>query len=114
MTKILTPASDLDIAVLNVPEIEPPIKSLHMIADKIKMKRMASYIEVIESAKVPIVKFDHINGISVDICCNNSSGITTGKIVKKYSRKFPPLKYLTVVLKIFLVRTFLHFNYIIY
>ena len=33
---------------------------------------LASYVETIETAKVPIVKFDHKRtGISVDICVNN-------------------------------------------
>jgi non-canonical poly(A) RNA polymerase PAPD5/7 len=64
-------------------------------------------LQVIRSAKVPIVKFDHRrSGISVDICVNNDSGITTGKLLRKYVREYPPLRPLTMVLKVFLVRRF--------
>ena len=124
---------------------------------------LASYIETIETAKVPIVKFDHKRtGISVDICVNNDrlaiyptplcfsgyhnhivpskrqsylatlcptyapsswhvpfswhvplslsfwtmiwhdSGITTGKLIRHYVREYPPLRPLTMVLKVFL------------
>jgi hypothetical protein len=62
-------------------------------------------LQVIRSAKVPIVKFDHRrSGISVDICVNNDSGITTGRLLRKYVREYPPLRPLTMVLKVFLVR----------
>ena len=51
------------------------------------------------------VKFDHARtGISVDICLNNSSGLVTGKLIKGFVRKYPPLRPLTIVLKMFLVR----------
>lgn len=48
---------------------------------------------------------DHIaSGISIDILCNNDSGIETGRILKKHVKDFPALKPLTVLLKVFLVR----------
>ena len=53
------------------------------------------------------VKFDHRRtGISVDICLNNDSGLHTGKLIKGFVRAYPPLRPLTLVLKMFLVRHF--------
>jgi hypothetical protein len=107
MTKILTPSSDIDIAILDVPEPgsgQDMVDQLHNLDEKIREKNMVSYIEVISNAKVPIIKLDHrATGISVDVCINNSSGLTTGKIIRRLLRQYPPLKPLTMVLKMFLV-----------
>jgi non-canonical poly(A) RNA polymerase PAPD5/7 len=110
MTKILTPTSDIDVAILDVPVSESngpdAVDQLLVLHNKIQELDIASYLEIISNAKVPIIKLDHkVSGISVDICVNNSSGLATGKIIKKLLREFPPLKPLTLVLKVFLVST---------
>lgn len=67
--------------------------------------QLASYIEVIANAKVPIVKMDHAaTGIAVDICCNVTNGLNTGRIIREFIEEFPQLMPLTLVLKTFLVR----------
>lgn len=79
---------------------------LYKLGCAIKKANIASYIEVIGQAKIPIVKMDHIeSGISVDMLCNNSDGLKTAKLMKRFVREYPPLKPLTVVLKVFLVST---------
>jgi non-canonical poly(A) RNA polymerase PAPD5/7 len=119
LTSILTPTSDLDLvrlvfstfvrslncnwqAFLNV--AGDPTEALYSIESAILQKGIATYVEVIANAKVPIVKMDHaISGISIDILINNSSGYETGKLIKKYVRDYPPLRPLTIALKIYLV-----------
>jgi len=105
MTKILTPTSDLDILVMNVPETKhDPLEMYNTLAEKLKDSSLVSYVEAITNAKVPIVKFDHRkSGISVDICINNDSGVRTGKLIRKFVREYPPLRPLVLVLKMFLV-----------
>lgn len=106
MTRILTPTSDLDIALLEVPEGEKfdIQEALLTLASKFIESGLFSYCEAIVNAKVPIVKMDHISsGISIDVCINQDSGLKTGKIVRKLVRDFPPLRPLTIVLKVFLV-----------
>jgi non-canonical poly(A) RNA polymerase PAPD5/7 len=77
---------------------------LYMLEQAISERKIASYIEVIASAKVPIIKFDHIaSGISVDILCNNDSGMQTGEILKRAAVDYPAFRPLTVLMKIFLV-----------
>jgi non-canonical poly(A) RNA polymerase PAPD5/7 len=80
---------------------------LYLLDEAIRGQNIATYIEVVSGAKIPIVKFDHVSGVSVDILCNNSDGMQTAKLMKKYVREFPPLKPLTVLLKVFLVSLFL-------
>lgn len=106
MTRILTPTSDLDIALLDVPEGEnfDIQETLLTLATKFTNSGLFSYCEAIVNAKVPIVKMDHISsGISLDVCINQDSGLKTGKIVRKLVRDYPPLRPLTIVLKVFLV-----------
>jgi non-canonical poly(A) RNA polymerase PAPD5/7 len=83
-----------------------------LLEEAIKARGIASYLEVISSAKVPIVKMDHIaSRISVDICMNNDSGLKTGAIMRKFVKDYPPLRPLTMVLKMFLSQRKLHETY---
>eukprot|EP01039_Chlorochromonas_danica_P001099 gene1099-1192_t len=107
MTQLLTPTSDMDLAVLDVeiPDHEDQSMALASLASRIKQHMQVSYVEAIVNAKVPIVKFDHsATGISVDICLNNDSGVRTGKIMVDYMREFPALKPLLCVLKVYLAQ----------
>ena len=107
LTSILIPSSDIDVAVLNV-----PLKATETVADliaelavHIRKEIKVSYIEAVVNARVPIIKYDHLeSGISVDICINHDSGLRTGKFINDMMKVYPPLRPLTVVLKIFLVR----------
>ena len=87
LTKIITPTSDLDLAILNVPVEDSAITALYKLESVIKPKNIASYLEVISSAKHPIIKMDHIaSGISVDICVNDATGLETAKLTRKFVR----------------------------
>lgn len=86
MTGIITPSSDIDIAMLNIAG-EDEVEPLYRLANLINEKKLASYCEVIANAKVPIVKLDHkATGIPMDICCNNTSGLETGALMRKFAR----------------------------
>jgi len=112
MTRILTPTSDLDLAMLNIPEPKAGERGpLDMLSDAILAKGIVTYCEVIHSAKVPIIKLDHKLGISVDVCCNNDSGLLTGAFIKQMVNAFPPLRPLTMVLKVFLAQRRLNETY---
>jgi non-canonical poly(A) RNA polymerase PAPD5/7 len=112
LTRILTPTSDLDLAILNVPEPKGSQRSpLDVLGDAIIAQGNVTYCEVIHSAKVPIVKLDHKLGISVDICLNNDSGLHTGAYIKQMVDAFPPLRPLTMVLKVFLSQRRLNETY---
>ena len=112
MTKILTPTSDLDIAVLDVPETNTDqAQLLSLLASKFRESGIVSYVEAITHAKVPIVKLDHLKSkLSIDICINQDSGIKTGNLIRKFVREYPPLRPLVLVLKIFLVSLFLLYD----
>jgi DNA polymerase sigma len=113
-TNILTPTSDIDIAILEVPipSGKSLVDMLVEFAGKIHEKINVSYLEAVTGARVPIIKFDHAeSGLSVDICLNHDSGLRTGQLMKKLARDFPPLLSLTLVLKTFLVSRSFHIIY---
>lgn len=104
LTKILTPNSDLDIAVLDVPSNIDLPEAMVDLALKIRQQMKVSYIEPVVNARVPILKFDHVDsGLSVDICINLDSGLRTGHMLVQLQKDYPPLLPLTLVLKTFLV-----------
>jgi non-canonical poly(A) RNA polymerase PAPD5/7 len=106
MTKIITPTSDIDISVLGVQQEKDdnPTYLLLELVEKIKESGIASYVEAVTNAKFPIVKLDHLESkIAMDICINSDSGLKTGAMITKFLKEYPPLRPLTIVLKIFLV-----------
>jgi len=128
LTGFQTPSSDIDVAVLNITSkkviividfiiiiiiiiiyfMKNVIELLYDLADMIKRKLNITYIEVIATAKVPIIKFDHVNDVSIDVVLNNDSGIITGNLLKEYATKFPMLRPLTLVLKVFMSQRYHH------
>lgn len=104
LTKVITPNSDLDLAVLDVPTDVDLADSLIDLALKIRQQMKVSYIEPVVNARVPILKFDLVeSGLSVDICINLDSGLRTGQLMVDYLKDYPPLQPLLLVLKVFLV-----------
>lgn len=107
LTEVVTPSSDLDIAILDVPipDDEDAVDAMAKLTNQIRDRLPVSYLELVSHARVPIIKLDHERtGVSVDICINNDQGIRTGQLVKQYLADFPALKPLMLVMKIFLVR----------
>merc|ERR1719188_2783353 len=82
------------------------------------MKRLAnkllgdgeiSWLEIIESAKVPIVKVRaRASGLRADIVFNKSDGIATSSFVKDRCDEYPQMRPLLVFLKYFLLQRGLH------
>eukprot|EP00606_Chrysophyceae_sp_TOSAG23-5_P000844 GSChrysophyteH2.ASY1.ANO1.516.1 assembled CDS len=107
LTNILTPSSDIDVTVLDIPGVgtKDPLALMLELANKITSKNICTYIEAIQTAKVPIIKLDHrASGISVDICVMESSGLVTGALVKEMVATYPPMLPLTILLKQFLAQ----------
>ena len=107
LTNILTPSSDIDITVLDIPGVgtKDPLVLMLELANKITSKNICTYIEAIQTAKVPIIKLDHrASGISVDICVMESSGLVTGALIKEMVATYPPMLPLSILLKQFLAQ----------
>lgn len=78
---------------------------LRNLGTAIRNNRLASKIEFVQAARVPLIKFvDKETGQHVDISCNiqGPAGDSAIEIIQDFSRQFPAFKYLTILLKYFL------------
>ena len=99
-TGLYLPTSDLDLVIFGRwPTL--PFQSLKNI-----LLPLAAHnsIEIIDSAVVPIVRYDDsVTGVKVDISFNNVSGTQSAEVIKAFKLQFPELAPLISVLKQFLV-----------
>lgn len=101
-TQMFLPHSDIDLVIFGAPTGK---ESLFVLAQEVEARDMVSYLEVIDKARIPIVKFvDKNSGIQVDISFNISSGLATADLIKQYMRIFPSFRPLALVLKYFLAQ----------
>ncbi|GBG58863.1 hypothetical protein CBR_g262 [Chara braunii] len=101
-TGLYLPTSDVDVVVLNS-NVGAPVTGLRAVASGLSRNRVAKKIQVIGKARVPIVKFvESESGISFDISFDLMNGPDAADFIKKCIRELPPLRPLTLVLKIFL------------
>jgi len=62
-----------------------------------------TYLELIENTRVPLVKFTHTSGVSLDVCFDQENGPQAAVLMKTYMDAMPPLRPLAFVLKYFMV-----------
>ncbi len=79
--------------------------SLHTLASELSAQRVADHMQVIDKARVPIVKFrDAMSNVDVDISFNMDSGLECKRFFKPYFRMYPHLQTIAVVVKFFLAQ----------
>ena len=120
-TGLYLPESDIDLVCLGTPAEawrhnsskeakQQKGKLLHKLA---RALREADWpvedLEVVDKAKVPIVKFvDGTTGVAVDICLEERSGLESSALARKASAQFPAYRVLVLFLKRFLNTRGLH------
>ncbi|KAL3673971.1 hypothetical protein V7S43_001655 [Phytophthora oleae] len=108
-TQMFLPQSDIDMVLFGVPEGKEPLFKL---AQCLEEKELVSYLEVIDKARIPIVKMVHkTSDIHVDVSFNVAGGLATGDLVKHYMRVYPSFRPLTLVLKYFMAQRGLNETY---
>jgi non-canonical poly(A) RNA polymerase PAPD5/7 len=101
-TQMFLPNSDIDMVIFGVEAGTGPLFEL---ASKLEELEMVSYLEVIDKARIPIVKFVHkATNIQVDVSFNIGGGLATADLVKHYMRVHPAFRPLTLVIKYFLAQ----------
>lgn len=85
------------------------IECLYKLAKNLEDIAQRNSIEVLDTAKVPIIKMrDRKSGIEVDISFGVTSGKENSKVVLEYCKKYPLVKPLTLVIKYYLKQKFLN------
>eukprot|EP00871_Galdieria_phlegrea_P004891 jgi/Galph1/5402/GphlegSOOS_G4065.1 len=102
-TNLFLPTSDIDLCILNSPE-EGSKRELHHLANLLRQKNNnMRRVFAIDKARVPIIKVtDRDTGLQCDICFGQREGIKNVACIRKYLRKYPPLRPLLLVIKCFL------------
>mmetsp|Transcript_45476 Transcript_45476/g.146413 ORF Transcript_45476/g.146413 Transcript_45476/m.146413 type:complete len:296 (+) Transcript_45476:62-949(+) len=105
-TGLCLPSSDVDLAVFGT-GFESKVQQVAGLRQIEKALHRAGWraeeVEVIGSAKVPIVKYvDGPSGLSVDLCLEQQDGIRSSALATKAARQFPPFRPLVLLLKRYL------------
>jgi non-canonical poly(A) RNA polymerase PAPD5/7 len=109
-TGMYLPSSDIDMVVMGCPDKNP--FSLRKLAAVIKADENFDKIQVIEKARVPIIKWEDVpSGIPLNICFDKEDGVINTKWVKQQMASMQPLQPLLLVLKQFLYNRDLHETY---
>ncbi|XP_021649560.2 uncharacterized protein LOC110641964 [Hevea brasiliensis] len=101
-TGLYLPTSDIDVVILGS-GIKYPQIGLQALSRALSQKGIAKKIQVIAKARVPIVKFiERQSGISFDISFDVDNGPKAAKFIKDAVSKWPCLRPLCLILKLFL------------
>ncbi|XP_047318051.1 terminal nucleotidyltransferase 4B-like [Impatiens glandulifera] len=101
-TGLYLPSSDIDLVILES-EIKTPRLGLQALARALTQKGIAKKIQVIAKARVPIIKFiEKKSGISFDLSFDLENGPKAADFIKEAVTKWPPLRPLCLILKVFL------------
>ncbi|OQR86062.1 Poly(A) RNA polymerase [Achlya hypogyna] len=102
LTEMYLPTSDVDLVVQGAPAGK---KALWALAGRLEELGVVSYLEVIDSARIPIVKLVHApTQLHMDFSFNITSGLSTADLVMMYMRKYPSFRPLVILLKYFLLQ----------
>eukprot|EP00927_Polykrikos_kofoidii_P027623 TRINITY_DN24235_c0_g1_i1.p1 TRINITY_DN24235_c0_g1~~TRINITY_DN24235_c0_g1_i1.p1 ORF type:complete len:482 (+),score=67.63 TRINITY_DN24235_c0_g1_i1:116-1561(+) len=104
------PNADVDVAVLNVPC--DAVTGMKVLAENMLAAGKISWLELIEFAKVPIVKMrSQKSGLRADVAFSQPDGIDTSKFIRERMKEYPQMKPLVLFLKYFLLQRGLHETY---
>ncbi len=104
-TKLYLPSSDIDMVILSseTGELYEKPQHLRKLGHWLQKAGIAEKVQVITSARVPIVKFiDTVTKINVDISFNKPGGVIAANVVKSYIAKMPALRPMVIFIKHFL------------
>ncbi|KAL3848640.1 hypothetical protein ACJIZ3_010522 [Penstemon smallii] len=101
-TGLYLPSSDIDVVILGSNITSPKI-GLQALSRALSQRGIAKKIQVIAKARVPIIKFvEKKSGFAFDISFDAHNGPKAAEFIKDAVSKWPPLRPLCLILKIFL------------
>ncbi|KAH7860969.1 hypothetical protein Vadar_020089 [Vaccinium darrowii] len=101
-TGLYLPTSDIDVVILGS-DIRSPQMGLQALARALSQRGVAKNIQVIAKARVPIIKFvEKRSGVAFDISFDLENGPKAAEFIEDAVSKWPPLRLLCLILKVFL------------
>ncbi|XP_061365881.1 uncharacterized protein LOC133309161 isoform X2 [Gastrolobium bilobum] len=101
-TGLYLPTSDIDVVILRTGLPNPQI-GLNAISRALSQRGMAKKIQVIGKARVPIIKFvEKRSGVAFDISFDIDNGPKAAEYIQEAVARWPSLRPLCLILKVFL------------
>ncbi|XP_073286113.1 uncharacterized protein [Primulina huaijiensis] len=101
-TGLYLPSSDIDVVILGS-DVSSPQTGLYALSRALSQSGIAKKIQVIAKARVPIIKFvEKKSGVAFDISFDAHTGPRAAEFIKNAVSKWPPLRPLCLILKVFL------------
>lgn len=102
-TDLYLPGSDIDMVIISTTGDYEQRSRLYQLSSFLRTNRLAKNIQVIATAKVPIIKFvDPDHNINVDISFERSNGLDAARRIRKWLDLTPGLRELVLIIKQFL------------
>lgn len=102
-TDLYLPGSDLDCVVNTKAGNKENRNSLYELAAHLKKAGVATKIEVVANARVPIIKFvEPKSDIHIDVSFERTNGLEAAKLIRGWLKSMPGLRELVLVVKLFL------------
>lgn len=102
-TDLYLPGSDIDIVVNSSSGDKENRNSLYSLASFLKQRNLASHVEVIAKARVPIIKFvEPHSQIHIDVSFERTNGLEAAKLIREWLHETPGLRELVLIVKQFL------------
>lgn len=102
-TDLYLPGSDIDMVVVSTSGDYEQRSRLYQLSSFLRTHKLAKNIEVIATAKVPIIKFvDPTSNIHVDVSFERTNGLDAAKRIRRWLDSTPGLRELVLIVKQFL------------
>lgn len=102
-TDLYLPGSDIDMVIVSSSGDYEQRSRLYQLSSHLRTHKLAKNIEVIATAKVPIIKFvDPTSNIHVDISFEKTNGLDAAKRIRRWLDLTPGLRELVLIVKQFL------------
>ncbi|CCD26180.2 non-canonical poly(A) polymerase PAP2 NDAI_0G04030 [Naumovozyma dairenensis CBS 421] len=102
-TDLYLPGSDIDCVIISEKGDKDSRSSLYALANFLKKRGLATDIEVIAKARVPIIKFiDPRSKIHIDVSFERINGLEAAKLIREWLNDTPGLREITLIVKQFL------------
>nr|3NYB_A Chain A, Poly(A) RNA polymerase protein 2 [Saccharomyces cerevisiae] len=102
-TDLYLPGSDIDCVVTSELGGKESRNNLYSLASHLKKKNLATEVEVVAKARVPIIKFvEPHSGIHIAVSFERTNGIEAAKLIREWLDDTPGLRELVLIVKQFL------------
>lgn len=102
-TDLYLPGSDIDCVINSKMGDKENKSSLYELAHFLKSRKLATQVEVIAKARVPIIKFvEPSSQIHIDVSFERTNGLEAAKLIRSWLEQTPGLRELVLIVKQFL------------